>query len=418
MRTTLWTLLLSASGMRVDRQKIDMRFNMQPRNFAQVTNVKQMGHTLLGGKGKGEICPVEVTTDGMGDPEKQLCCANEAALYTCRKMKAEEVEKWGPYFCYCDKCLDVESNFELVNRKVHKYYGGIVGGILGGSPTELTVTADLDPKITDGSLFADDAMFAGGRPYVLFLYPKADHNGAFAIRETLCQRLDCWRKRGYVVVKRIVGSVIQASALLSKFEDDSLHHVILGGHGSSDSLCFGIINCLQKNEPWTASFLFKLRKKLNFDGTVTLDACSNAHDAWFGLQNFFEYVASKLPGRQVVASKISLNDNMWKKKDDATCLAGDQVKFIAADGSNQTAIALPEHPNCKELEAEDIESLIESGGSCLSRCRKSCAQAEAMWAEDERHEVGAKLTRIETYTGRYNPCTVGHKQVCRISRSS
>jgi hypothetical protein len=153
---------------------------------------------------------------------------------------------------------------------------------------------------------------------------------------------------------------------------------------------------------------------MTLDGALILDSCSNARDRLFGMQNLFEYVASKLPGRRITASQICLQDHMWKKGANADCLAGDNVVF-QEEGSDVTAVARRGDPNCKELSPEDVAMRVDSGGSCLSRCRKTCEDAAAEWAKDGRRHAGAKLTYMRKWEGRYDPCTWGYKKVCKIS---
>jgi hypothetical protein len=311
-----------------------------------------------------------------------------------------------------------------------------------GTATTVTIGtyADLDPKVAPetGPLYLPDGMFNPAHQYVLFLYTKEDHNGAFRFASKLCSRLDCWASRGYEVVMRRVETKEEAKRVLDKFPDDAIHHVVLSGHGSSTSLAWGHgwDGSLDKGSSGTKKFLLKLRQKLKIDGTVLLDACLNAKDRAFDLQNLFEYVASKLPGRKVTASKISLSDPMWtavqagddprevvedaESDFDETCQAGDSVKFVEG-GVDQTAIRAKGRPNCKELKLNEI-GLFDS---CLSRCRRdSCSD---VWKDDWNtadHKQLAKEVALvadeaaadEIVKQDLNPCWFGKKMVCKIQK--
>lgn len=84
---------------------------------------------------------------------------------------------------------------------------------------------------------------------------------------------------------RTVSDMPQASAVLDLFPEKSLHHVILGGHGSSTQLFFGTRRhdspALEVEASATNKFLMKLRGKLLVDASVTLDACSTAKERGF-----------------------------------------------------------------------------------------------------------------------------------------
>lgn len=232
---------------------------------------------------------------------------------------------------------------------------------------------------------------------------------------------------------RTVSDMPQASAVLDLFPEKSLHHVILGGHGSSTQLFFGTRRhdspALEVEASATNKFLMKLRGKLLVDASVTLDACSTAKERGFddwkigsrivhGIRygnraggTLFNYVASKLPGRKVTASKISLTDSMWNSLD-SECVTGDNVVFIEND-EDQTASRDVGKPNCKELSETQVLDRAAEGLLCLSRCRSWCSDSVAEWSAALQAKVSAKEVPGETV--QYNPCWVGRKEVCRLS---
>jgi len=284
----------------------------------------------------------------------------------------------------------------------------------------------------NGLLHDSRGGFVPGYKYVLFLYPSADHNGAFGFKGMFCQRISCWISRGYEVVMRTVSGVPQASAVLDLFPEKSLHHVILGGHGTSTRLFFGTRRhdtpALEVETSATNKLLMKLRGKLLVDASVTLDACSTAKDRgfddWFigsrivhGIKygnraggTLFNYVASKLPGRKVTASKVSLTDSMWTAPNNE-CITGDNVVFIE-NGENKTASRDLGKPNCKELSEAEIFDRAAEGLFCLSRCRSWCSNSVAEFSAALQAKVGAKEVPGETV--QYNPCWIGRKEVCRL----
>lgn len=387
-------------------------------------------------------CPVEIPKEHDGDPEKKWCCASGAKMFDRRSFTmpmpaglgdTKEMSFWMNNGCKV--CADVEKRFEVYNVKVKKF----PSKTKTASTLILGTYADLDPKIAPekGPLYLPDLTFNPVHQYVLYLYTKSDHNGAFRFTSNLCGRLDCWASRGYEVVMRQIGTKAEANRVLDQFPDDSLHHVVLSGHGTSFLLAWGDgwDGQLIKGSSGTAKFLKHLREKIRINGTVLLDACLNAQDRAFGLQNLFEYVASKLPGRQVTASKISLSDPMWESVQagedprevvegaeddfDETCQAGDRVKFVS-NGTDQTAIRKRGRPNCKELKLDEIEIF----DSCLSRCRSSCSDVwKKDWNKDDRKNAPYKLLADEAAAEQIvkkdlNPCWFGKKMVCKIQKES
>jgi len=100
---------------------------------------------------------------------------------------------------------------------------------------------------------------------VLYLYPELDPTGAYSFSETLCERLDCWRRRGHQVVMRTVGTMQEAFNVLSEFPDRSVHHFILGGHGSATKMLVGNgwDGKFEALDPRAAELLRRLRRKLS-----------------------------------------------------------------------------------------------------------------------------------------------------------
>jgi hypothetical protein len=376
-------------------------------------------------------CPRSIPREYGGDPSKNWCCANGAKMFQhYRYVTKSGDESW--LSNGCRKCSDAENRSEVFNVEVKTFTSKDESAT---SWTEIVTYADLDPKIPpeNGPLYASDGTFNPAHPYVLFLYTKEDHNGAFAFTEKLCDRLNCWGSRGYKVVMRRIATKAAAKRVLDKFPDDSLHHAVLSGHGSPSRLRwgYGSDGTLDTKSSGTEQFLFKLREKVKINGTVLLDACQNAGDRIVNLQNLFEYVASKLPGRRVTASKISLTDSMWESAKpgevprdtadeveadfDETCQAGDRVRFID-DGEDQTAVRQRGRPNCKELKLKDITKF----DSCLSRCRSYCSDVwKRDWNRDNRKNARVTLVPDEAaaqeiVNNKLNPCWFGRKEVCKI----
>jgi len=80
---------------------------------------------------------------------------------------------------------------------------------------------------------------------VVWLYPKHDHNGAFAINRNVCHRLMMWSQHACSVHVARVGSKAEAQAFLSRFPAESIMHLVVGGHGNGYALQWG-----EKSDGW------------------------------------------------------------------------------------------------------------------------------------------------------------------------
>jgi len=74
---------------------------------------------------------------------------------------------------------------------------------------------------------------------VVWIYPKSDHNDAFCINSNVCHRLTMWSQHACSVQVLRVETVNQAWAHLSKYPDDSIKHMVLGGHGDGSTIQWG-----------------------------------------------------------------------------------------------------------------------------------------------------------------------------------
>eukprot|EP00929_Paragymnodinium_shiwhaense_P028427 TRINITY_DN16476_c0_g1_i2.p1 TRINITY_DN16476_c0_g1~~TRINITY_DN16476_c0_g1_i2.p1 ORF type:complete len:336 (-),score=30.01 TRINITY_DN16476_c0_g1_i2:429-1436(-) len=282
------------------------------------------------------------------EEHQNYCCWNGVSLKRCQIESPE---------CECPKeCRAVEAVMNLEKLSIEK------------NDWEFWMRADLTPKtirVSDVrgvtrqiSVYDEHGNFVPGVPYVLFLQPEDDHNGAFSFADLLCSRINCWQKRHYQVVMRRVSTTDEAMDVISKFPDRSIHHVILAGHGSPLGLSWGGFSrwhgIMTKLGPTTKNFLRQLRQKLILVGsTVLLDSCSTAADTRLG-QNFFKFVASHFPGSRVIGSQQDLSDDMFELADlGADCIAADTVAFREL-GDNVTAASAGGLPKCSELSVEEM----------------------------------------------------------------
>jgi len=74
---------------------------------------------------------------------------------------------------------------------------------------------------------------------VVWIYPKHDHNGAFCIDESACHRLTLWSSHACSVKVWRVETLEEALQLLSRYPDNSIKHMVLGGHGDGSSIRWG-----------------------------------------------------------------------------------------------------------------------------------------------------------------------------------
>mmetsp|Transcript_42454 Transcript_42454/g.98357 ORF Transcript_42454/g.98357 Transcript_42454/m.98357 type:complete len:437 (+) Transcript_42454:37-1347(+) len=295
--------------------------------------------------------------------------------------------------CSCH-CEAVEVHMDIVRYAVEEQ-----------DSRHFRVWADLEPKAEHAEK---------GR--VLFLYPESDGNNAFAFREQLCSRMACWQQRGFAVSLRVVGNISAANRVLEHFGSKSLSHVVLGGHGNPRGITWGKGDegKLKVGDRATELFLFALREKLLISGSVTLDACETARDLR-GTLNFFEFAASKLPGRRVIGATVKLKTSMWKPGPDSECLSGDTVIFVE-NGTEKMRIQQTGKPNCKEMPAAQVQASAKAGGLCLTRCRETCWMA--WWGLSHKGVFGNLSVSLVIEPGEdagINPCNPGRKTLCRMS---
>eukprot|EP00418_Pyrodinium_bahamense_P032451 CAMPEP_0179144136 /NCGR_PEP_ID=MMETSP0796-20121207/69408_1 /TAXON_ID=73915 /ORGANISM="Pyrodinium bahamense, Strain pbaha01" /LENGTH=467 /DNA_ID=CAMNT_0020844305 /DNA_START=3 /DNA_END=1406 /DNA_ORIENTATION=- len=386
-----------------------------------------------------------------GSPETRECCSNAALLYNCDALAFEigDIVMWSSFdadiprgslgnvtkldppfaiarfrsglykfgvsqlrlvkdttkdrhwFCHCDACRAIQEKVQFSKYLVEQQEKD-------GKVEHIRVWAEFQPK-------GAQKKFTANRRYVLFLYPMSDSNNAFAFREQLCERVACWQQRGYSVVFRVVASTVQARVILNQFDDRSIHHVILGGHGTATTLKWGDgTDGKLKLNGWANNVLLKLRAKLLLNATVILDSCSSAADVSWG-RNVFTAVAHALPGRKIVGATVDLKESMWVQAPGTECLAGDSVIF-AENGVTLMKVAEPGLPHCEEMTQNDIEHSLLQGGRCLSGCRSRCPSTLQVWRQSG---VLGNLRVTLAYSGESQDehrsvCFFGSQSVCQI----
>eukprot|EP00928_Gymnodinium_smaydae_P000635 TRINITY_DN10242_c0_g1_i1.p1 TRINITY_DN10242_c0_g1~~TRINITY_DN10242_c0_g1_i1.p1 ORF type:complete len:440 (-),score=18.68 TRINITY_DN10242_c0_g1_i1:255-1574(-) len=331
------------------------------------------------------------------------CCRGSElvpdVIYRCQREP-------GLWMCHCSMCADLLDDFHVTRLATRV-------------TRRLVVTYhELTPK----TVAAIDGVYPVGPRYILYLLPEEDINGAFGLTEKMCERIRCFRDSGYHVFTRRVSRINEAEEVLNTFPDGSLHHVSLGGHGTSTSIEFGSSlyldgYALSKMDSSTHQFLMLLRQKLLPQGaSVFLDACKNAKSRVLGLWNMWQYVASKLPGTKVIASKSPFSDKDVQLPASGVCLPHDAI--VVKNGKNVTAVTKQLIPNCKRygesMEPEIAGALLNEQTHCLSRCGQSCIDAQRdipVFAS-----LGVKLTADPAVTPKHNPCMLPfRKTACRVA---
>jgi len=153
---------------------------------------------------------------------------------------------------------------------------------------------------------------------VLFLYPKDDENNAFCLANgDLCKRLSGWYEEACSVALHRVGSVSEAMAVIKKYGDNSLKHVVLGGHGNGWALGWGPDPVCDEDFLCTTgewygesySFLRMLSKKMQQHGSIFTDSCHSATQDPARLKmgmNFAQHVTNIVGrGVRVLGSRYS-----------------------------------------------------------------------------------------------------------------
>lgn len=281
--------------------------------------------------------------------------------------------------CDCNKWQDFAKRFLVSDLK----YDISVGRL----PNKKWSTHLLPrASFTDGLLRAPLAKRELGLDdnVVLWLYPESPENTndwdfAFDFQDEQAERLECWVDQGYKPMLMRVHSVREASDALDKFSSRSLKAVVLGGHGSGNRMQWsGIMaNDLQvetDSNGKSSRFLDKLDTKLTIDAIVLMDACNNANRNAIepavsrSKMTLFEFVGTKLPGREVVAStmKHDPSTNIKRNPLDANsirigplrtrpqCLNAMNMRFVNSKGKLKTLRRLPGFPACDKLTSQDF----------------------------------------------------------------
>jgi hypothetical protein len=129
----------------------------------------------------------------------------------------------------------------------------------------------------------------------------------------MCYRLLEWARLYKTVRFLHVSSVTEAAAILTKYEDASIDHLVVGGHGATDSIEFnghvsnGELKVGDRLSTW---FWSVARAKLTSTASLFLDSCLNAAEPSQaddrGWKNHLMFVSHLMPGYRVHASSISL----------------------------------------------------------------------------------------------------------------
>jgi len=74
---------------------------------------------------------------------------------------------------------------------------------------------------------------------VVWIYPRFDFNKAFCINENACHRLTLWSSHACSVKVWRVETVEEAVQVLAQYPNNSIKHMVMGGHGDGTSIRWG-----------------------------------------------------------------------------------------------------------------------------------------------------------------------------------
>merc|ERR1719253_2197945 len=104
--------------------------------------------------------------------------------------------------------------------------------------------------------------------------PSHDSTGAFGFATGMCRRLHCLKEAGYNVVATRVNGPGQATEVVNSLPADSVGHVTLAGHGTSEALTWGwglggdlqvgLLGLSVARDPRSVGFMKALRSRLDF----------------------------------------------------------------------------------------------------------------------------------------------------------
>jgi len=190
------------------------------------------------------------------------------------------------------------------------------------------VPADYTQKMVEAGLNADTIIYYyklglksididfknDGRPKALFLYPTDDPTflGDCVFSEERAINVISIIKDHYDIKLRAISTVEEMCKCLD--EDSDLKLLVLGGHGSRETLTFGcsrpkygIHYSDDSRELKVSKFNLKEHlRKLPEDLVIFLDSCLNGEGGAEG-ENMANYVAQSAPGRKVISSMVAFN---------------------------------------------------------------------------------------------------------------
>lgn len=232
----------------------------------------------------------------------------------------------------------------------------------------------------------DEQNVKGTAQYAVFLYPLVDPNGGFRMTDQMCWRWECWRQQGYTTIVKRVRTPQEAMSLLKGFDDYSIGHLVLAGHGDRRSMVWSqdSADLLVEDEGPTKNMLKMLRTKLDHHATVFLDSCATAKSSFiadkvFRMRSFFKFVANNLPGRTVSGSDkpFSYRDLEFYKEGEGNVCEVKGVKILSFKGLNldyhNRMKTRKTPPFCKELpRAKDWPESWDGETLCLGPCQGKC----------------------------------------------
>eukprot|EP00929_Paragymnodinium_shiwhaense_P121435 TRINITY_DN93665_c0_g1_i1.p1 TRINITY_DN93665_c0_g1~~TRINITY_DN93665_c0_g1_i1.p1 ORF type:complete len:559 (-),score=113.89 TRINITY_DN93665_c0_g1_i1:87-1763(-) len=116
---------------------------------------------------------------------------------------------------------------------------------------------------------------------VVWIYPDRDPNNAFCVNRNICHRLSNWRVNSCSVQFYSVASVDEAAEILYQYPEDSIKHLVIGGHGNGWAVRFGDdTHCgdgyLCVSNKYSEIFLKVVKLKMQAYGTIFADSCKSA----------------------------------------------------------------------------------------------------------------------------------------------
>eukprot|EP00929_Paragymnodinium_shiwhaense_P073544 TRINITY_DN37512_c0_g1_i1.p1 TRINITY_DN37512_c0_g1~~TRINITY_DN37512_c0_g1_i1.p1 ORF type:complete len:292 (+),score=45.69 TRINITY_DN37512_c0_g1_i1:498-1373(+) len=251
---------------------------------------------------------------------------------------------------------------------------------------------------------------------VLIFYPRYDPSRAFCIDDNVCGRMMNWRARSSSVTLTRVRDLATMMSILGEYADNSIKHLVIGGHGTSTTLALGVKQgkkicgdtsiCVKSGR--TRVLLELVAEKMMRAGSIFLDSCLTAKKTADG-DSLMDYIGRVLSSVAKKGLRIIGATESFKAVDVQVyepflphvgrAAQGNPVRVLQTEGVTCPAYAASSAP--------DADGLCECkpGRRCIFLGRDGRANEACPVGPDERSSTRFIATCGTSWASRKCICT-------------